>query len=75
MRDAALGAGMAENSVFSFDTAPEAMEALRDMVREGDAILVKGSQSVRAERIVKALLADPADVKKLVRQDKEWVSR
>ena len=39
---------------------------------KGDVILVKGSQSIRTERIVEALLANPADVSKLVRQEKKW---
>jgi UDP-N-acetylmuramyl pentapeptide synthase len=55
-----------------FDNAQTAAVALTDFVREGDVILVKGSQSIRTERIVEALLADPADVKLLVRQEKAW---
>lgn len=58
--------------VLKFDNARAAALALVDMVREGDVILVKGSQSIRTERIVKALLADPADASRLVRQEKKW---
>ena len=49
-----------------------AAAALPALVREGDVILVKGSQSIRTERIVEALLAHPADASKLVRQEKKW---
>ena len=58
--------------VMQFDNSRAAALALPGLVREGDVILVKGSQSIRTERIVEALLADPADVSLLVRQEPEW---
>lgn len=58
-----------------FDNSHSAAKALVDLVQSGDVILVKGSQSVRTERIVKALLADPKDVELLVRQEKKWQER
>ncbi|MSU74270.1 hypothetical protein EXS57_00650 [Candidatus Kaiserbacteria bacterium] len=58
--------------LLQFDTAYAAAEALADLIEEKDVILVKGSQSIRTERIVEALLADPSDVLKLVRQEKKW---
>lgn len=58
--------------VMQFNNSHDAARALPDFVREGDVILVKGSQSIRTERIVEALLADPSDVSKLVRQEKKW---
>ncbi len=65
-------ASQAGGDALLFDTARTAATALSDFVREGDVILVKGSQSIRTERIVEALLADPADVKLLVRQERAW---
>lgn len=59
-------------TVLTFDSARAAAEALSEHIQKGDIILVKGSQSVRTERIVEALLADKADVVKLVRQEKAW---
>lgn len=58
--------------VLKFDNARAAATALADMVREGDVILVKGSQSIRTERIVEALLANKSDIAQLVRQEKKW---
>lgn len=58
--------------VLFFDNARAAALALVDYVRSGDVVLVKGSQSIRMERVVEALLADPTDASKLVRQEKEW---
>jgi UDP-N-acetylmuramoyl-tripeptide--D-alanyl-D-alanine ligase len=51
----------------------EAAEYLTSIVRKGDIVLVKGSQGVRAERVVLALMEHPEDAEKLlVRQDAEW---
>lgn len=58
--------------VLVFDTAQAAADALVDFIEPGDVLLVKGSQSIRTERIVEALLADPADVPRLVRQERKW---
>jgi len=58
--------------VLQFDDSRAAAAALPALIREGDVILVKGSQSTRTERIVGALLADPADAIKLVRQERKW---
>ena len=69
-RTFAVAHGDAE--VMQFDNARAAAEALPGLVREGDVILVKGSQSIRTERIVEALLAHPADAVRLVRQEKAW---
>jgi UDP-N-acetylmuramoyl-tripeptide--D-alanyl-D-alanine ligase len=69
---AAVDAGLDSSQVRCFDTARDAAEALREEVKEGDAILIKGSQSMRMERVVEALLGDPTDAVYLVRQDREW---
>ncbi|MEK7554015.1 MAG: UDP-N-acetylmuramoyl-tripeptide--D-alanyl-D-alanine ligase [Patescibacteria group bacterium] len=66
-------AGGAE--VILFDNSQSAVKALPKMIKEGDVILVKGSQSIRTERIVEALLANPSDSVKLVRQEPEWKRR
>ncbi|HVW71760.1 MAG TPA: UDP-N-acetylmuramoyl-tripeptide--D-alanyl-D-alanine ligase [Candidatus Paceibacterota bacterium] len=74
MAEAARTAGLA--NVHSFTTGPEAAELLHTLIQPGDAILMKGSQNnIRLERVVESLLADPNDVSKLVRQDKEWKVR
>ena len=55
-----------------FDNARSAADALHEMLHEGDVVLVKGSQSIRTERIVRALLANPDDTSRLVRQERRW---
>lgn len=58
-----------------FDDARHAALALSEAVQEGDVVLVKGSQGVRAERIVEQLLLDDADREHLVRQESQWRKR
>ena len=68
--------GMTESSVASFSTAYEAADALQSIVGAGDVVLIKGSQSVRMERITKALMADMSKAEQLlVRQEKEWLEK
>jgi len=55
-----------------FDNSLAAALAIPNMVKSGDILLVKGSQSIRMEKIVEALLADPSDASLLVRQEREW---
>lgn len=61
--------------VLQFDNSRSAAPALDDFARERDVILVKGSQSVRTEHIVEALLANPLDANRLVRQERKWKAK
>lgn len=76
--EAALDAGMAGERVRAYE-AGEAARAGAEMRLEaqpGDIILMKGSQSMRMERAVKALMAHPEKAGVLlVRQDREWRKR
>ncbi len=78
-RDIALAAkeaGMKEECINLFDNSGQAAETLVELPQEGDVILVKGSQSIRMERIVEALMANPNDREKLLaRQEEEWRRR
>ena len=59
-----------------FADSREAGAYLKDLIKAGDIILVKGSQGVRMERVVEALMLNPKDKKKLlIRQDYEWHNR
>ena len=60
-------------AMFCFAEAMEAVRFLKEHLKAGDAILVKGSQAMRMERIVKELMAEPARAAELlVRQGPEW---
>ncbi|MDO8560211.1 MAG: UDP-N-acetylmuramoyl-tripeptide--D-alanyl-D-alanine ligase [bacterium] len=75
-RDIARGAreaGMPEERVFTFGDAAAAGRFLQDRLEPGDVLLVKGSQGVRMERVVKELMAEPQRAEELlVRQSPEW---
>lgn len=74
--DEAIKAGMSPAAVHAFDAAPAAADFLAGFVGAGDVVLVKGSQSLRMERVTKALMADPSRAAELlVRQEKEWLDK
>ncbi len=75
IRARAFASASGNAEVLLFDSAQAAAQSLAALAREGDVILVKGSQSVRTERVVEALLADSADTTRLVRQEKKWRQR
>ena len=76
MAEGAKDRGMKEERIFSFEDARSAADALAEMVTGDDVVLMKASQSIRAERIVKKLMAEPDKAKELlVRQSSEWLQK
>jgi UDP-N-acetylmuramoyl-tripeptide--D-alanyl-D-alanine ligase len=74
--ESAVEAGMKDKDIRHFDDSKEAGEFLRDFIKAGDAVLVKGSQGIRMERIVEQIMMNPDEKEVfLVRQDKEWQGR
>jgi UDP-N-acetylmuramoyl-tripeptide--D-alanyl-D-alanine ligase len=68
--------GFATTKILEFDTAEEAALPLQGKMREGDVVLVKGSQGVRMEKIVLEIMAEPERVGELlVRQSRYWRKR
>lgn len=58
-----------------FADSDQARIPIQDSLLEGDTVLVKGSQSMRMEKIVKEIMADPENASKLlVRQSEKWLS-
>ena len=52
----------------------QATEFLKDEIKGGETILVKGSQNtIFLEELVKSILKNPSDYKKLCRQSKYWL--
>ena len=78
MGEAALDVGMPDIDIREYEhgESERAGLELEREVGEGDIVLVKGSQSMRMERAVFALMAHPEKAKSLlVRQDAEWLAR
>jgi len=72
----ALNNAMPENNIFQFDDSKSAGSFLQNMIVENDVVLVKGSQSIRCERVVAEIMAEPENKERLlVRQEKEWEKR
>jgi UDP-N-acetylmuramoyl-tripeptide--D-alanyl-D-alanine ligase len=72
----ALDAGMPDASILQYEDAAAAGNELQTLVREGDVILVKGSQSMRMERVVEEIMKEPEHAGELlVRQEDEWKKR
>ncbi len=66
-------AGMSEDAIFQYDDAFQSGKEIQSMLQAGDVILVKGSQSIRLERVVEEIMADPESAPEmLVRQDPIW---
>ena len=78
-RDIAMGAldnGMKDENILQFEDASKAAAEVQNILQEGDAILIKGSQSMRMEKIVEEVMLEPERaVELLVRQDREWKRR
>lgn len=75
--EAARSAGLDPACVHEFGQGEwDAVVArIRSTIMPGDALLIKGSQSTRLEKIVLQLLDNLDEAHKLVRQDEEWKKR
>lgn len=76
IKKSAVEGGMPEENTYEFLNSVAAGDFAQTFVKPGDIILIKGSQGIRMERTVEALMLSPKDRKKLlVRQDREWQNR
>lgn len=76
VKEGAIETGMDKEKIFEFLDARSAGEFVKIYVANGDVILVKGSQGMRMERVVEAILLDQENKSNLlVRQDKEWLAK
>ncbi len=72
----AIKSGMKEENVLTFHRSTEVAGTLYPLINPNDVILIKGSQSIRMERVVKALLKEHQKADRLlVRQEKEWLEK
>ncbi|MCF7860237.1 hypothetical protein K9M09_01285, partial [Patescibacteria group bacterium] len=67
-------AGMSPDFIFHFDDTETAGLFIQERLRAGDVLLLKGSQGVRMEKIVKEIMEEPNRANELlVRQGSSWV--
>lgn len=72
----ALANGLSEKKVFQYDNSERLASEVHKIIEDEDVILVKGSQSTRAERVVRALMAEPDKAPQLlVRHDEAWLQK
>jgi UDP-N-acetylmuramyl pentapeptide synthase len=69
----ALDNGMSEKKILQNEDATHAGKELELLIKAGDIIIVKGSQSMRMERVVEEIMAEPQRAEELlVRQGEQW---
>lgn len=74
--EGALLGGMSEKNILQFESSEETGKYLQNFISNGDVILVKGSQSIRTEKVVEEIMAHPEKKEELlVRQESEWLKR
>mgnify|MGYP000131122006 CR=1 FL=1 len=74
--EGALEHGLSEKYIRQYEDAEKAGKELQAFLEPGDVVLIKGSQGIRAERIVEEVMAEPERAfELLVRQDASWQSR
>lgn len=72
----AIAAGLLEEKTFYFDNNHAAGLFVQNKLKEGDLVLIKGSQGARMEQITKELMAEPLRASELlVRQTDEWLKK
>lgn len=76
MKDGALKGGMNRMDIMSFQDSLSALDKISQMDLTDSIILVKGSQGIRMERIVRVIMERPEEAQNtLVRQEEEWLAK
>lgn len=74
IKGGALEAGMNSKVIYDFLDSSQAGVFMKTFIQKDDLVLIKGSQGMRMERVVEAILLDQEN-KLLVRQDDEWIKK
>ncbi len=72
----AINNGFNEAESFNFPNSDDARIFVQNKIKQGDLILIKGSQGMRMEKIVKEIMAEPQRAEELlVRQTGIWENK
>jgi len=64
--------GIAENRIYFFKNPMETGKKLQEIMREGDLVLIKGSQGMRMEKITEEVMAEPQKAENLLCRQNNW---
>jgi len=74
--EGAINKGFKKGNIYHFNSSLETGNFLKNNVQEGDIVLMKGSQGIRLEKAVEAIMEHPELKEKLLcRQEKQWKKR
>lgn len=64
------------DNLFWFEKSTDAIDKVKELLAPNTVVLVKGSQGVRMEKIVRAIMAEPAQAHRLLtRQEPDWLAK
>ncbi|HBT81008.1 MAG TPA: hypothetical protein DEB13_03700 [Candidatus Yanofskybacteria bacterium] len=67
---------MLKENIYTFETSDAAKLKVQEIIREGDVVLIKGSQGIRMEKVVEEIMAEPEKkMELLVRQSRKWLAK
>ncbi len=76
VREGAMEEGFKKENIYSFESALTVGKFLQGVIEKGDAILIKGSQSMRMEKAVEMVMKNKDEAHKILcRQEKEWKNK
>jgi len=58
--------GLSKDRIFEFSQSSEAGIPLQQEIKKGDIILIKGSRSIKTEKIIKEIMAEPEKANELL---------
>lgn len=65
-----------EDHLYWFEKSTDAIATLESLLRDNTAVLIKGSQGMRMEKIVREVIADKSRAAELLcRQDPDWLNK
>ncbi len=74
--EGALESGLDEMNILQYEDSLQAATEMKRLLKKGDIVLIKASQGIRAELVVKSLMREPEKATELlVRQDVFWMKQ